>query len=106
MNNSVKENAFKGIVVRYIKEIRAEIAGVEFKSTDNDVCNQMVCDNLTDAMHFTRTGDYTDAISLLAMAQDMLGVIEYPDDEVNKRAIYEKFAYAHAALAKLYTKTF
>lgn len=106
MNKSVKENALKSFVVRYAKEIRAEVAGVEFTTEDNDVCNEMACDNLTDAMHFTRIGDYTDAITLLAMAQDMISVINYPTNEINLRSVFEKFAYAHAALAKLYTKTF
>lgn len=106
MNKSVKESAVKALVVRYTKEIRAEIVGVEFTSEDNDVCNDMACDNLTDAMHFTNMGDYTDAITLLTMAQEMISVIEYPTNEVDKRALYEKFAYVHGALAKLYTHIF
>lgn len=106
MNNSVRENALKSIVVRNIKDVRVSIAGVEFKSEDNDVCNDMACDNLSDAMHFTHIGEYSDAITLLNMAQQMVSVIEYPNNEVNKRDLYEKFAYAQYALAKLYTKTF
>lgn len=106
MNNSVKENAVKSIAMRYMKEIRAEIAGVEFKSADNDVCNDMACDNLSDAMHFTHTGDYSDAIALLTMAQEMVSVIDYPTDEINKRSLYEKFAHTHGFLTKLYTQTF
>lgn len=106
MNNSVKRCGVKSIVVRYIKEVRAEIAGAEFKSADDDICNAMACDNLTDAMHFTRAGEYSDAITLLTMAQEMISVITYPnDDEVNKSILYEKLAYAHGFLAKLYTNT-
>lgn len=106
MNASVKENAVKSIAVRYIKEIRAEIAGVEFTSEDNDVCNDMACGDLSDAMHFTHIGEYSDAITLLNMAQEMISVIDYPNNEINKRALYEKFAYVHGFLAKLYTKAF
>lgn len=105
MNNSVKENSVKSVVVRYLKEIRATIAAEEFKSEDNDVCNDMACGNLTDAMQFTHTGDYEDAITLLNMAQEMIGVIEYSND-IDKAVLYEKIAYVHGFLAKLYTRTF
>lgn len=105
MNNSVKENSVKSIVVRYIKEIRATIAAEEFKSEDNDVCNDMACGNLTDAMHFTHTGEYEDAITLLTMAQEMISVIEYSND-IDKAALYEKMAYIHGFLVKLHTHTF